>query len=309
MTEQDTALSRPLVVGHKRDGRSCYDREAKRELIEASMQPGVSVAGMALRHGINANLLRTWIRRYQLEGEERQAGGQEARGARDVGELRAVAHGEAGVRPEEPQPLGGEVADEHTLAAIAVQVGGVQPHPRAGAARGAVGDAHLHGDLLEGAVFEVPVEEVWLQVVGQQQVGTQFRRAIGRREPPVHQVGFAELIYHDLRGFQIPVDDAAGVGVGGCLGHRQENAQLPLEEVLRIEAVPLLVHARSPVGPSNELHHHEVSAQVIGHDRNEMQFLAHSTFELRDIERKCAVAGKQNHRSLRIGQPGRHGAS
>lgn len=71
MTEQDIALSRPLVVGHKRDGRSCYDREAKRELIEASLRPGVSVAGMALRHGINANLLRTWIRRYQLERDER----------------------------------------------------------------------------------------------------------------------------------------------------------------------------------------------------------------------------------------------
>jgi len=75
MTEQDTALSRPLVVGHKRDGRSCYDREAKRELIEASLQPGVSVAGMALRHGINANLLRTWIRRYQLEHDEQLAAG------------------------------------------------------------------------------------------------------------------------------------------------------------------------------------------------------------------------------------------
>jgi transposase len=78
MTEQDTVLSRPLVVGHKRDGRSCYDREAKRELIEASLQPGVSVARMALRHGINANLLRTWIRRYQLAGEQRRAAGSQA---------------------------------------------------------------------------------------------------------------------------------------------------------------------------------------------------------------------------------------
>ena len=78
MTEQDTVLSRALVVGHKPDGRSCYDREAKRELIEASMQPGVSVAGIALRHGINANLLRTWIRRYQLGGEERLGVGSQA---------------------------------------------------------------------------------------------------------------------------------------------------------------------------------------------------------------------------------------
>src|SRR5574338_126837 len=78
MTERDTALSRPLVVGHKRDGRSCYDAQAKREPIEASLQPGVSVAGIALRHGINANLLWTWIRRYQLEGEQGLAGGSQA---------------------------------------------------------------------------------------------------------------------------------------------------------------------------------------------------------------------------------------
>ncbi|HEX5843904.1 MAG TPA: transposase, partial [Pseudomonas sp.] len=56
-------------------GRSCYDRGAKRELIEASLRPGVSVAGMALRHGINANLLRTWIRRYRLGRDERLAAG------------------------------------------------------------------------------------------------------------------------------------------------------------------------------------------------------------------------------------------
>jgi|SRR6185369_1025521 len=70
MTEQATELSKRLVVGHKCDGRSCYDRDAKRELIEASLQPGVSVARMALLHGINANLLRSWIRRYQLEQED-----------------------------------------------------------------------------------------------------------------------------------------------------------------------------------------------------------------------------------------------
>ena len=69
MTEKDTELSKRLVVGHKRDGRCCYDKEAKRELIEACMRPGVSVARMALRHGVNANLLRTWITRYQRQGQ------------------------------------------------------------------------------------------------------------------------------------------------------------------------------------------------------------------------------------------------
>jgi transposase len=65
MTENTTELSKRLVVGHKRDGRCCYDPEAKRELIEACLRPGVSVARMALQHGLNANMLRTWIARSQ----------------------------------------------------------------------------------------------------------------------------------------------------------------------------------------------------------------------------------------------------
>jgi len=65
MIENDTELSRRLVVGHRRDGRCCYDKAAKQELIEACLQPGISIAGMALRHGINANLLRTWIGKYK----------------------------------------------------------------------------------------------------------------------------------------------------------------------------------------------------------------------------------------------------
>lgn len=58
-----------MVVGRKRDGRNCYDPEVKRELIESAMRPGVSVARVALDHGINANLLRTWIRKYQRQRE------------------------------------------------------------------------------------------------------------------------------------------------------------------------------------------------------------------------------------------------
>ncbi|MDH1381239.1 transposase [Comamonas aquatica] len=67
MTEQIAELKQRLVVGHKQDGRCCYDPQAKRELIEASMQPGVSVAKLALAHGINANLLRTWIGKQQRQ--------------------------------------------------------------------------------------------------------------------------------------------------------------------------------------------------------------------------------------------------
>ena len=65
MTERMTELKQRLVVSRKRDGRCCYDPQAKRELIEACFLPGVSVAKLALAHGINANLLRTWMSKHQ----------------------------------------------------------------------------------------------------------------------------------------------------------------------------------------------------------------------------------------------------
>ena len=54
------------VVKRLRDGRRWFDPQAKRELIEASLRPGVSVAGLALEHGVNANQLRKWMRQYQM---------------------------------------------------------------------------------------------------------------------------------------------------------------------------------------------------------------------------------------------------
>lgn len=67
MTEHISGLKQRLVVSRKQDGRCCYDPQAKRELIEASLQPGISVAKQALAHGINANLLRTWMAKHQRQ--------------------------------------------------------------------------------------------------------------------------------------------------------------------------------------------------------------------------------------------------
>jgi transposase len=50
-----------LVVGRKRDGRCTYDPLAKQALVGECLQPGVSVARVAMLYGLNANLLRTWI--------------------------------------------------------------------------------------------------------------------------------------------------------------------------------------------------------------------------------------------------------
>jgi transposase len=65
MKEHNMRLSRPLIVGHGRDGRCRYDPEAKRELVEICLQPDISVAKVALEYGINANLLRKWIGQYR----------------------------------------------------------------------------------------------------------------------------------------------------------------------------------------------------------------------------------------------------
>jgi transposase len=50
-----------LVRGQRRDGRCKYDKSAKRELVRRCLEPGVSLAGLALAHGLNANLLRKWV--------------------------------------------------------------------------------------------------------------------------------------------------------------------------------------------------------------------------------------------------------
>lgn len=49
------------VIGKTADGKNRYDRTGKRRLIEACQKPGASVAGLALKAGVNANQLRKWI--------------------------------------------------------------------------------------------------------------------------------------------------------------------------------------------------------------------------------------------------------
>jgi transposase len=68
------------VAGVRRDGRRRYEPASKERLIEACLRPGVSLAGLALQHGVNANLLRKWVaRRCQLQHGEVQPGGGAAR--------------------------------------------------------------------------------------------------------------------------------------------------------------------------------------------------------------------------------------
>jgi transposase len=86
MSELISDLARRLVVGHKRDGRSIYDEQAKRELVLACREPGVSIAKLARDCGVNANQVNSWVRLY-----ERQLAKSVARGAEVVVEAKTPA--------------------------------------------------------------------------------------------------------------------------------------------------------------------------------------------------------------------------
>jgi transposase len=61
MTEKSVELVDGLIVKAGANGRRTYSRQAKRALVQMCRTPGISVAGLALAHGVNANLLRRWI--------------------------------------------------------------------------------------------------------------------------------------------------------------------------------------------------------------------------------------------------------
>ncbi|MFJ6322223.1 MULTISPECIES: IS66-like element accessory protein TnpA [unclassified Rhizobium] len=57
-----------LQVRHVgRDGRRRYDPASRDQLVAACLQPGVSVSRLALEHGVNANLVRKWVKRAREE--------------------------------------------------------------------------------------------------------------------------------------------------------------------------------------------------------------------------------------------------
>ncbi|MCW2077971.1 UNVERIFIED_ORG: transposase-like protein [Bradyrhizobium japonicum] len=59
MSDDDQKL-RVRLVG--RNGRRRYEAASKERLVAACLEPGVSVSRLALEHGVNANLLRKWIK-------------------------------------------------------------------------------------------------------------------------------------------------------------------------------------------------------------------------------------------------------
>jgi len=60
-------------------GRRRHTDEFKAQVVAACLQPGVSIAGVALANGLNANLLRNWVQSHR----DRQARGVPARLGRE----------------------------------------------------------------------------------------------------------------------------------------------------------------------------------------------------------------------------------
>jgi len=51
-----------------RNGKRIFTTAFKTWLVEQAARPGVSVAGLAMKHGVNANQLRRWMKLQHLRG-------------------------------------------------------------------------------------------------------------------------------------------------------------------------------------------------------------------------------------------------
>lgn len=56
----------PVQPAGARRRRRLHSDEFKANAVAACMQPGMSMAAVAMAHGINANLLRRWVRQAEM---------------------------------------------------------------------------------------------------------------------------------------------------------------------------------------------------------------------------------------------------
>ncbi|WP_231994294.1 IS66-like element accessory protein TnpA [Pseudomonas syringae group genomosp. 3] len=54
-----------LIIRIAMRQRTSYPKPFKAQIVQECLQPGMSMASVALRHGINANLVRKWIPLYR----------------------------------------------------------------------------------------------------------------------------------------------------------------------------------------------------------------------------------------------------
>lgn len=62
-----------IPVFSARRSHRTYSPQFKAELVAACQVPGVSIAALAGRHGMNVNVLHRWLREYERHGSHRLA--------------------------------------------------------------------------------------------------------------------------------------------------------------------------------------------------------------------------------------------
>lgn len=97
-----------LIKAPIRRSRRRYSEEFKKQAIEACLQPGVSMASIALANGLNANLLRRWV----TERQEEMAGGVTLPDQRPLEAAEPTAPGLVPITVAMPATAAGEIKIE-----------------------------------------------------------------------------------------------------------------------------------------------------------------------------------------------------
>lgn len=115
-----TILAIDSVTKASRKGRPNYPMDFKRELAAQACAPDVSVAKLALKHGINANMLFKWRRQYRAGRFDVAEGGKIA----DPVTLIPVITPEVTLRKPAPAPKRGEPMIEMVIGDVTVRLRG-----------------------------------------------------------------------------------------------------------------------------------------------------------------------------------------
>ncbi|MFZ5560905.1 MAG: transposase [Pseudomonadota bacterium] len=73
----DTSGAAAVVAAPTKRSWRRHSDEFKARVIEMARQPNASVAAVALANGLNANMLRRWVREFEATGDARSDGPQQ----------------------------------------------------------------------------------------------------------------------------------------------------------------------------------------------------------------------------------------
>ena len=97
-----------------------YTAQFKAELVAACGQPGVSIAGLAGQHGMNANVLHRWLKEHQRSGRHQLAAHSPAAALGPTSSLAAFIPLQ--LPPVTPQPEAPEIKVELRKGVLSMSV-------------------------------------------------------------------------------------------------------------------------------------------------------------------------------------------